>query len=425
MTGLRDDMRMRIFMISLDFLVYIVISMFRPVNIYSVAIVGAGVAGLAAANTLVDAGIKDIVILEAQNRPGGRIHTVKLEDGFLEMGAQWIHGKDNPIYELALKYNLIADKSVGEAQGIYVRNDGIIFDKILVNSINFEIEKILHECEKYVDAVDYPESVGHYLEDRFYHYLKCSNDDEDTIQMKLELYDWHVRFQTIDNSCIDIKRISAKQWGNYKTGHNRQAYISFQNGYNSLINKLINCLPEHTIILECKVNSIQYGNHIVLKCKNRSVFAKHVIITVSMGVLKQLLHNIYPPLPQTMQNCINNMGFYGIGKIFLIYDSKWWSGSEGFQLLWRKDIVLNDDQMWLKDITGFDEVISYPNTLLGWVGGNGLETMERLTEIQIANHCTNLLRKFLRNIYDSVPFPCKVIRLVKVNFIIICYFCLL
>ena len=38
-------------------------------------IVGAGLAGLGASQRLFEAGIKDIIILEAQNRTGGRVLT--------------------------------------------------------------------------------------------------------------------------------------------------------------------------------------------------------------------------------------------------------------------------------------------------------------------------------------------------------------
>lgn len=42
-----------------------------------VCIIGAGVAGLSAAQKLIQAGVKGIVVLEAQDRIGGRVHTVE------------------------------------------------------------------------------------------------------------------------------------------------------------------------------------------------------------------------------------------------------------------------------------------------------------------------------------------------------------
>jgi monoamine oxidase len=41
-----------------------------------IVIVGAGAAGIAAASKLLKNGLNDFVILEANNRIGGRIHTV-------------------------------------------------------------------------------------------------------------------------------------------------------------------------------------------------------------------------------------------------------------------------------------------------------------------------------------------------------------
>jgi len=53
-----------------------------------VIVVGAGVAGLAAAADLVSAGVS-VVVLEARNRTGGRVYTVDSPGGAVEMGAQW------------------------------------------------------------------------------------------------------------------------------------------------------------------------------------------------------------------------------------------------------------------------------------------------------------------------------------------------
>lgn len=54
-----------------------------------VIIIGAGAAGIAAATKLMSNGFRNIVILEGQNRIGGRIHTIPLNDSVLDVGAQW------------------------------------------------------------------------------------------------------------------------------------------------------------------------------------------------------------------------------------------------------------------------------------------------------------------------------------------------
>jgi monoamine oxidase len=71
-----------------------------------VLVVGAGIAGLQAAQALVRRGYK-VVMLEARERIGGRIWTsTRWPDAPLDLGTTWIHGvKGNPITELAAKIN--------------------------------------------------------------------------------------------------------------------------------------------------------------------------------------------------------------------------------------------------------------------------------------------------------------------------------
>ncbi|CAN1846060.1 Polyamine oxidase 1 [Linum perenne] len=57
---------------------------------HSVIIVGAGMSGIMAAKTLHDAGIKDILILEATSRIGGRMKKAEIGGYTVELGANWI-----------------------------------------------------------------------------------------------------------------------------------------------------------------------------------------------------------------------------------------------------------------------------------------------------------------------------------------------
>lgn len=78
---------------------------------YDAIVVGAGAAGLAAARILHDAG-DNILLLEAQNRIGGRIYTVDtdvtIDDAdqrrTIELGAELVHGENCATHNLLNKY---------------------------------------------------------------------------------------------------------------------------------------------------------------------------------------------------------------------------------------------------------------------------------------------------------------------------------
>ena len=77
-----------------------------PRPLHDVAILGAGISGLAAARDLAAAGL-DVVVLEARDRPGGRIET--LHDPAphgLETGAQMIHGSRAATWDLVREFGL-------------------------------------------------------------------------------------------------------------------------------------------------------------------------------------------------------------------------------------------------------------------------------------------------------------------------------
>jgi monoamine oxidase len=68
---------------------------------YDVAVIGAGVAGLAAAGRLVEAG-QSVIVLEARSRLGGRVHTVIDQSSGhpVELGAEFIQGKPKELLAL-------------------------------------------------------------------------------------------------------------------------------------------------------------------------------------------------------------------------------------------------------------------------------------------------------------------------------------
>jgi monoamine oxidase len=67
-----------------------------------VAVIGAGAAGIGAARRLCERGLVSVLVLEARNRVGGRVHTI-MPTGFpLDRGAEWLHSADlNPLSPIA------------------------------------------------------------------------------------------------------------------------------------------------------------------------------------------------------------------------------------------------------------------------------------------------------------------------------------
>jgi monoamine oxidase len=102
-----------------------------------VIIVGAGVAGVAAAQTLMANNIS-FIIVEASNRTGGRIHSSQfghpdVAQIRIEVGANWIHGAgdNNPLWQIARTVGLKTNRVYGSTANIsnyavYDRNGELV-----------------------------------------------------------------------------------------------------------------------------------------------------------------------------------------------------------------------------------------------------------------------------------------------------------
>jgi spermine oxidase len=94
-----------------------------------IVIIGAGMAGLTAANRLVQAASNecfDLVVVEAGYRIGGRIHTSEFGGDRVELGATWIHGiGGSPVYKIAEQIGSL------ESEKPWERMDGFPEDPIV------------------------------------------------------------------------------------------------------------------------------------------------------------------------------------------------------------------------------------------------------------------------------------------------------
>src|SRR6188768_2089053 len=86
-------------------------SMSLPSDI-NVAIIGAGAAGLGAAQALMHSGLS-VIVLEARDRVGGRGHTIMASpDVTFDLGCGWLHSADeNSFVGIAEKLDFELDKT--------------------------------------------------------------------------------------------------------------------------------------------------------------------------------------------------------------------------------------------------------------------------------------------------------------------------
>ncbi|XP_076240619.1 peroxisomal N(1)-acetyl-spermine/spermidine oxidase [Calliopsis andreniformis] len=391
-----------------------------------IVIIGAGASGIAAASKLLENGFENVLILEAENRIGGRVNSVKFDDYMVDLGAQWIHGeKGNVVYELAAPLN-ITDHSGPYYDEMYT-SSGELVDPIIIKNIS-----ALHL--KYLDSGDEisgeycTRSVGECFENKIKEYLAQYPEVNETMQEQLL---WHLNMrQTSLDPADSWYNISMKQYGEYIMNEGDQAINWKERTYGTILDILMKKFPNpeeelpvlNKTILGVEVTKIDYssedGTVKLMTLDGKEYIADHVIVTVSLGVLKEQYETLFnPQLPGSKVRNIKGLGFGNACKIILAFNDTWFNDGEvknrGFNLLWteeeRKQLESNPKTMWLPYAMGFYVVEHKPRLLLTWVSGKGARLMDDLTDDEVFNQTVDVLHKFLSKHYN-VSRPTAMIR---------------
>jgi monoamine oxidase len=283
----------------------------------SILIVGAGMAGLAAARSLADAGWP-VRVIEARDRIGGRVYTNRDWGVPLEMGASWIHGTTNdPMMELARK-----------AQAQLVTTNYYGWAKLAVDPrlqrVDYDRDAWQQFVERACGQVD-GGSLGAAIN-------AAATSDELSKSDRAQLA-FYVATEIEDEYAANADQLSATTFdkGDYAGGD--QDVIT--NGYDALPKLLA---KELEIVLKTPVTAIgRRDNSVIVRAGNRSFEGPAAIVTVPLGVLKSGAITFDPPLPEGHTHALNALGFGVLSKSYFRFNRRSWNAENAFYLFMGPD----------------------------------------------------------------------------------------
>ncbi|XP_063539883.1 spermine oxidase-like [Cydia strobilella] len=356
-------------------------------QLMDVVVVGCGASGVAAIRRLHDAGLK-VLGLEAADRIGGRINSVQFGEGKVDLGAAWCHGeKDNLVFELANPLGLLGRPEPDNKWFLLSNGDLVPNDKAedIVVAFNEEVAKADKNSKKGI-----AECVRNATKSN-----TTLKKDPKLTNMILE---WYERNSHLGGQKDPKQGKSLKGLEEFWNSEGEFMLHWKGKGYATIFDVLLNKYPDPSkaipvnILLNKEVESIKWsssqgdsGSPLVhVKCTDGSLYAaKSVIVTISIGVLKERHSQLFnPPLPAEKVNTINNLQFCVLGKIYIEFEKPWWPKSPAnFTLLWQDEDKkkFSKEEQWITEIFGFITVENQPNVLLAWIYGEGAEEMEKVS----------------------------------------------
>ncbi|MDL9981330.1 flavin monoamine oxidase family protein [Microbacterium sp. ASV49] len=118
-----------------------------------VVVIGAGAAGLTAANELKKAGLS-VAVLEARDRVGGRLWTDVIDGAMLEIGGQWVSPDQDALKDTLAELGLETYDRYREGDSVYIGQDGVLTRFTgEIFPVKPDTEKVIVELIEKLDAM--------------------------------------------------------------------------------------------------------------------------------------------------------------------------------------------------------------------------------------------------------------------------------
>ena len=286
----------------------------------TVAVVGAGAAGLASARRLADAGFP-VVVLEARDRIGGRTWSYDFGGGTtIDLGASWIHGTQPELERLVAELELatvntdftnmlVHDSSGGTRQidretvtDLQIRF-GLNILAAAFSDAKVAVQTLIDRMWQDKLLVGYTHEFIQYITTTFFETEFAASSETIPAQAFLELLPPPGE-PTDPGDELGVKN------------------TAFPQGYNQITDYLARGLD---IRLNTIVRRIDYsGDSVQIFTDHERYEADVVIVTVPIGVLKAGKIEFSPALPERKQAAIDRMGSGVLNKLYLRFPYVFW-----------------------------------------------------------------------------------------------------
>jgi len=346
----------------------------------TVLIVGAGIAGLAAAQRLKSKGFS-VIILESQDRIGGRLRTNRTLGIPFDEGASWIHGpKGNPITQLASAAGANTFLTNDESVRVY-DVDGKAYTDSALESAENQFNNALNSVR---NSGSMQQSFG-----AVFNALYPAQANQRLWKYMLSAY---LEF----NTGADISMLSSLHFDDDEEFNGSDVIIT--NGYDKIADHLGRDID---IRLRKRVSSIDYSGSKVLIKANGEVFeGDYAIITVPLGVLQSKTISFSPDLPVDKSAAIKRLEMGNINKFLLLWDKAFWD--KDWQYIGYTPEIKGKFNYYL-NLRKF----SHTNALMTFAFGDYATHSESMSDEQVIDEIT----QHLRAIYGSgIPLPSQMLR---------------
>ncbi|KAG7306564.1 hypothetical protein JYU34_007933 [Plutella xylostella] len=381
---------------------------------YDVIVIGLGISGTTALAQLARGGLS-VLGLEATDRVGGRVKTVEFGDGVVELGAEWIHGTvNNRIYDIVLS----VDQPVAPQDLTFrvYRSDGTRGDDALVNElVDYCVGGLWNP------NADEAEGLGDYVVRECNKYIQANHPAllKDT-EFITEFYEFANLLMNNYESSNDWNDVTTSSTYEDLDGEQHMSWqrCGFKTLFDIVLNKHNNGpgIPGADMQFNKPVSQIRWSKNPtepvqVTTADGHQYRAKTVLVTVSVGVLKERHMKLFePPLPEHKVEAIETLTIGVMDKIILSFAAPWWSEGESFiGFIWRTEdkVLVPAEDYWTTRIFGASPPRGAGNALTLWTSGEVAKLVETLPEDVVRRKAVDLLRRFIG---DKVTEPTGMIR---------------